>query len=306
MTADISNEELRKEIADILEDADLTVMSVKKIRLQIEGKFDIDLTSRRLEVDKLVMECLRGKQDEAKKTASEESKDGEEEEEDGFEEEEEEEGFEEEEEEVYEEEEEEGYEEEEEEVYEEEEEEGYEEEKKPLKRSTAKKAVNKCKRRSSDEEESASDDDASDEEYSSKKPKATPKKTGKPRKISNDELFDEITDILKDADLSTLTTKKIILQIEGKFDIDLSEREWEVDNIVLECLPINQDGTKKKKADISNEELRKEIIAILKDADLTTMSAKKLRLQIEEKFDMDFFHRKVELDKIAMEYLREK
>ncbi|XP_034179220.1 upstream activation factor subunit spp27 homolog Non2 isoform X1 [Osmia lignaria lignaria] len=148
--ADISNEELRKEITAILKDADLTTMSAKKIRLQIEGKLDIDLTERKKEVDSLVMECLQEKQDGAKKkkkkTASEESEDGEEEEEEGSEEEEE------------------------------------EEEKKPAKRGPVKKAVNKRKKASSDDEESASDDDASDEEYSPKKPKATPKKTGKPGK----------------------------------------------------------------------------------------------------------------------------
>nr|XP_033341606.1 upstream activation factor subunit spp27 [Megalopta genalis] len=145
--ADISNEELRKEITAILKDADLTTMSAKKVRLQIEGKLDIDLTERKKEVDSLVMECLQEKHEGAKKkkkTASEESEDGEEEEE-GSEEEEE------------------------------------EEEKKPAKRSPAKKPISKRKKGSSDDEESASDDDASDEEYSPKKPKATPKK-GKPGK----------------------------------------------------------------------------------------------------------------------------
>ncbi|XP_076382702.1 upstream activation factor subunit spp27 homolog Non2 isoform X1 [Megalopta genalis] len=140
--ADISNEELRKEITAILKDADLTTMSAKKVRLQIEGKLDIDLTERKKEVDSLVMECLQEKHEGAKKkkkTASEESEDGEEEEE-GSEEEEE------------------------------------EEEKKPAKRSPAKKPISKRKKGSSDDEESASDDDASDEEYSPKKPKATPKK----------------------------------------------------------------------------------------------------------------------------------
>ncbi|XP_017758052.1 PREDICTED: upstream activation factor subunit spp27 [Eufriesea mexicana] len=141
--ADISNEELRKEITAILKDADLTTTSAKKVRLQIEGKLDIDLTERKKEVDVLVMECLKEKQDggkNKKKTASEESEDGEEEEEEGSEEEEE------------------------------------EEEKKPAKRSPAKKAISKRKKGSSDDEESASDDDASDEEYNPKKTKATPKK----------------------------------------------------------------------------------------------------------------------------------
>ncbi|XP_011702836.1 PREDICTED: upstream activation factor subunit spp27 [Wasmannia auropunctata] len=142
--ADISKDELRKEITAILKDADLTTMSAKKVRQQIEEKLDIDLIERKKEVDDLVMECLQEKQDggkKKKKAASEESEDGEEEEEEGSEEEEE------------------------------------EEEKKPAKRNPAKKAPNKRKKGSSDDEESASDDDASDEEYSPKKPKVTPKKS---------------------------------------------------------------------------------------------------------------------------------
>ncbi|RLU25773.1 hypothetical protein DMN91_001932 [Ooceraea biroi] len=143
--ADISKDELRKEITAILKDADLTTMSAKKVRQQIEEKLDVDLTERKKEVDDLVMECLQEKQDggkKKKKAASEESEDGEEEEEEGSEEEEE------------------------------------EEEKKPAKRNPTKKSSsNKRKKGSSDDEESASDDDASDEEYSPKKPKATPKKS---------------------------------------------------------------------------------------------------------------------------------
>lgn len=146
--ADISKDEIRKEITAILKDADLTTMSAKKVRQQVEEKLDIDLTERKKEVDDLVMECLQDKQDgkKKKKAASEESEDGEEEEEEGSEEEEE------------------------------------EEEKKPAKRSPTKKSVNKRKKDSSAEEESASDEDASDEEYSPKKPKVTPKKVGKPGK----------------------------------------------------------------------------------------------------------------------------
>ncbi|XP_068990960.1 uncharacterized protein Non2 isoform X2 [Neodiprion pinetum] len=143
--ADISKDELRKEITAILKDADLTTMSAKKVRQQIEEKLDVDLTDRKKEVDDLVMECLQEKQDSGKKNkkgkaASEESEEGEEEEEEGSEEEEE------------------------------------EEEKKPAKRTPAKKTATKRKKGSSDDEESASDDDASDEEYSPKKPKPTPKK----------------------------------------------------------------------------------------------------------------------------------
>ncbi|KAK0162403.1 hypothetical protein PV327_006183 [Microctonus hyperodae] len=145
--ADISKDELRKEITAILKDADLTTMSAKKVRQQIEEKLDIDLSERKKEVDDLVMEHLQEKQEtvkksKTKKAVSEESEEGEEEEEeDGSEEEEE------------------------------------EEEKKPAKRGPPKKAATKRKG-SSDDEESASDDDASDEEYSPKKvAKSSPKKS---------------------------------------------------------------------------------------------------------------------------------
>ncbi|XP_015585540.1 upstream activation factor subunit spp27 [Cephus cinctus] len=143
--SNISKDELRKEITAILKDADLTTMSAKKVRQQIEDKMGIDLTERKKEVDDLVMECLQEKPEgnkKKKKAASEESEDNEEEEEEASEEEEE------------------------------------EEEKKPAKRGPIKKNKSKrSKKGSSDDEESASDDDASDEEYSPKKAKSTPKKT---------------------------------------------------------------------------------------------------------------------------------
>ncbi|XP_058797936.1 uncharacterized protein LOC131668098 [Phymastichus coffea] len=144
--ADISKDELRKEIIAILKDADLNAISAKKVRQLIEEKLDVDLTERKKEMDDLVMECLAEKQDGAakkapKKKVASESEDGEEEEE--------------------------------EEASDEEE----EEEKKPSKRGPPKKTANKRKKGSSDDDESASDEDASDEEYSPKK--AKPGKKGK-------------------------------------------------------------------------------------------------------------------------------
>uniref|UniRef100_A0A1B6G273 Uncharacterized protein n=1 Tax=Cuerna arida TaxID=1464854 RepID=A0A1B6G273_9HEMI len=59
--ADISKVELKKEIAAILKDADLTTMSAKKVREEIEEKLDCDLSSRKKEVDDLVMQCLKEK-----------------------------------------------------------------------------------------------------------------------------------------------------------------------------------------------------------------------------------------------------
>jgi len=160
--ADISKEELRKEITAILKDADLTALSAKKVRQQIEEKLEIDLSERKKEVDDLVMECLQDKRDggkKKKKAASEESEEGEEEEEEGSEEEE-------------------------------------EEEKKPAKRGApAKKPVsNKRKKGSSDDEESASDEDASDEEYSPQKNKSPPKKAAKPAKKGKKKASDSDSD----------------------------------------------------------------------------------------------------------------
>ncbi|XP_034948471.1 upstream activation factor subunit spp27 [Chelonus insularis] len=154
--ADISKDELRKEITAILKDADLETTSAKKIRQQIEEKLDIDLTERKKEIDDLVMEHLQDKQDGGKKkkkdskndVKSEESEDGEEDEDEASEEEEEEE----------------------------------EEEKKPAKRGPPKKSATKRSKGSSDDDESGSDDDASDEEYNPKKVAKTSPKKGKPGK----------------------------------------------------------------------------------------------------------------------------
>jgi len=56
--ADISKEDLKKEIQDILKDADLDNTSAKKVRLQLQEKLDCDLTERKKEVDALVMEVI--------------------------------------------------------------------------------------------------------------------------------------------------------------------------------------------------------------------------------------------------------
>ncbi|KAJ6638614.1 Upstream activation factor subunit spp27 [Pseudolycoriella hygida] len=59
--ANITTEILRKEIHDILKDADLTDMSSKKVRNQIEQKLDCDLLSRKKEIDDLVMDYVNSK-----------------------------------------------------------------------------------------------------------------------------------------------------------------------------------------------------------------------------------------------------
>jgi len=59
--ADISQENLKKEIQEILKDADLDNTSAKKVRLQLEKKLGLeldDLMDRKKEIDDLVMEII--------------------------------------------------------------------------------------------------------------------------------------------------------------------------------------------------------------------------------------------------------
>jgi len=165
--ADLSKDDLKKEITAILKDANLATTSVKKVRQQLEDKLDCDLASRKKEIDEIVMACLeKGKK--TKKNGTNEDDDDEEEEE-------------EEEEEPEKEEEEE----------EEEEEDEDEEEKKPKRGTAAKKRPLK-KKGSSDESEEGSGDKESDEEYSPNKKrggggkaKAKPAAKGRKKKGSD-------------------------------------------------------------------------------------------------------------------------
>jgi len=79
--ADISKDELKKEIQDILKDADLDNTSAKKVRLQLQEKLDCDLTERKKEVDALVMEVID------EQTQDDEGEEDEEDEDDDYEEE---------------------------------------------------------------------------------------------------------------------------------------------------------------------------------------------------------------------------
>ncbi|KAH3789301.1 uncharacterized protein LOC127840834 [Dreissena polymorpha] len=58
-------------------------------------------------------------------------------------------------------------------------------------------------------------------------------------------------------------------------------------------------------AEISSDRLRRKIKEILKDADLSTLSAKKVRLKLQECFDTDLADRKKEIDKITMKLIVE-
>lgn len=57
---------------------------------------------------------------------------------------------------------------------------------------------------------------------------------------------------------------------------------------------------------VDKEKLRKTITAILEDADLDTVSAKKVRQQVEEKLKIDLTDRKKEVDDLVMEIVEEK
>ena len=64
--------------------------------------------------------------------------------------------------------------------------------------------------------------------------------------------------------------------------------------------------TASSKQDVSQAELKKEIQAILKKvADLDNSSAKKVRLELQEKLDCDLTERKKEVDQLVMEVIDE-
>ncbi|EDV39877.1 uncharacterized protein Dana_GF24247 [Drosophila ananassae] len=62
--SDISSEDLRREIQAVLKDADLSTISAKRVREQVEGKLNCSLLNRKKEFDKIVMEVINEQQDE--------------------------------------------------------------------------------------------------------------------------------------------------------------------------------------------------------------------------------------------------
>jgi len=54
--------QLRKLISEILDAADLTSITAKKVRQELEAKLDTDLTNKKKEIDNLVLEILNEKQ----------------------------------------------------------------------------------------------------------------------------------------------------------------------------------------------------------------------------------------------------
>ncbi|XP_011196148.1 uncharacterized protein LOC105221122 [Zeugodacus cucurbitae] len=70
--ADISTEDLKAEINAILKTADLSVVSVKKVREQVEKKLNCSLLSRKKEFDSIVMDFINQQQEESEASAEEE------------------------------------------------------------------------------------------------------------------------------------------------------------------------------------------------------------------------------------------
>ncbi|KAH8305726.1 uncharacterized protein Non2 [Drosophila kikkawai] len=62
--SDISSEDLRREIQSVLKDADLSTISAKRVREQVEGKLNCSLLNRKKEFDKIVMDVINEQQDE--------------------------------------------------------------------------------------------------------------------------------------------------------------------------------------------------------------------------------------------------
>jgi len=72
--------QLRKMIAEILETADLNSITAKKVRQELEAKLDEDLTSKKKEIDNMVLEILQEKQNGDGKGSKRKTKDDSEEE----------------------------------------------------------------------------------------------------------------------------------------------------------------------------------------------------------------------------------
>ncbi|EDV96473.1 upstream activation factor subunit spp27 [Drosophila grimshawi] len=61
--SDISSTQLRSEIQSVLKDADLSTISAKRVREQVESKLNCSLLSRKKEFDKIVMEVINEQQE---------------------------------------------------------------------------------------------------------------------------------------------------------------------------------------------------------------------------------------------------
>jgi len=73
----VSVEELKKAIKDILKGADLDNLSTKKVRKELEEKFDTDLTKRKKEIDALVMQMITENEEEEEEQKQDQQSDSE-------------------------------------------------------------------------------------------------------------------------------------------------------------------------------------------------------------------------------------
>ncbi|XP_036337996.1 upstream activation factor subunit spp27 [Rhagoletis pomonella] len=78
--ADISKEDLKAEINAILKTADLSVVSAKKVREQVEKKLNCSLLSRKKDIDSIVMDFINEQQEESDASVEEQEEASEEEE----------------------------------------------------------------------------------------------------------------------------------------------------------------------------------------------------------------------------------
>ncbi|CAH1785199.1 unnamed protein product [Owenia fusiformis] len=62
----VSKEEFEKNVDEILEDADWSSLTSKKVRKMLEAKYKEDFTSRKKEIDGIVMKCITRKQEQEK------------------------------------------------------------------------------------------------------------------------------------------------------------------------------------------------------------------------------------------------
>ncbi|ELT93618.1 hypothetical protein CAPTEDRAFT_227075 [Capitella teleta] len=69
--ADVKRKTLEKDIEEILKGADLSTLSVKKIRKRLEEKHDANFTQRKDEIDKMVMAALSKKEEDNMKEEEE-------------------------------------------------------------------------------------------------------------------------------------------------------------------------------------------------------------------------------------------
>ncbi|CAC5425849.1 UAF30 [Mytilus coruscus] len=72
--------------------------------------------------------------------------------------------------------------------------------------------------------------------------------------LTQDELRKAIKDILKDADLDSLSAKKVRLQLQEQYDTDLSNKKKEIDQLVMELIEESQDSPENEDEASSEEE----------------------------------------------------